>query len=61
MLPLLAYDRRNPGMLKYLLDEGHRVWPSNKTIEKLLKERLFEEVTKHCTEMSLLAAPPAQL
>lgn len=44
MLPLLAYDRRNPGMLKFLLDEGFRYWPSKKTLEKLLKERLFEEV-----------------
>ena len=61
MLPLLAYDRRNPAMLKYLLDEGHKVWPSKKTVEKLLRERLFEEVGKHCAEMALLAAPPAQL
>ena len=32
MILLLAYDRRNPQMLRYLLDEGHRVWPSKKTV-----------------------------
>lgn len=55
MILLLAYDRRNPQMLRYLLDEGHRVWPSKKTVQKLLRERLFEEVSRYCTEMSLLA------
>jgi len=54
MLLLLAFDRRNPSMLKYLLDEGHRVWPSKKSIDKLLRERLFEEITNYCTEDSFL-------
>ena len=27
LLLLLAYDRKNPSMLKYLLDEGFRFWP----------------------------------
>jgi hypothetical protein len=54
MLPLLAYDRRNPSLLKYLLDEGFRVWPSKKTLQKLLKDRLLEEVERHCTELSFM-------
>ena len=35
MLLLLAYDRRNPKLLKYLLDEGFRFWPPKKTVSKL--------------------------
>jgi hypothetical protein len=35
MLLLLAYDRRNPQILKFLLDEGYRFWPL-KTIPNLL-------------------------
>jgi hypothetical protein len=27
MILLLAYDRRNPIMLKFLLDEWFRFWP----------------------------------
>jgi len=57
LILLLAYDRKNPQILKYLLDEGHKFWPSKKTIEKLLKERLFEEVTRYCAELSLLPDP----
>lgn len=43
MLLLLAYDRRNPQILKFLLDEGFRFWPS-KTIPNLLQERLNEDI-----------------
>jgi len=53
MILLLAYDRRNHIILKYLLDEGCRFWPSKKTIEKLLKERLLEEVIRFTTELSI--------
>lgn len=52
MVLLLAYDRRNPQMLKYLLDEGFRYWPPKKTLKKLINERLLDEVTRHCEEMS---------
>jgi len=50
MILLLAYDRRNHVILRYLLDEGMRFWPSKKTIEKLLKERLLEEVIRFTVE-----------
>lgn len=49
---LLANDRRNPQMLKYLLDEGFRYWPPKKTLSKLINERLLGEITRHCEEMS---------
>jgi hypothetical protein len=48
---LLAYDRRNPLMLKYLLDEGFRYWAPKKTITKLLNDRLFSEVSRYCEEI----------
>jgi hypothetical protein len=41
-------------MLKYLLDEGFRYWPPKKTLEKLLKERLLEEISRHCSETALI-------
>jgi len=50
ILLLLAYDRRNHVILKYLLDEGVRFWPSKKTIEKLLRERLIDEVIRFTVE-----------
>lgn len=50
MLLLLAFDRRNATMLKLLLDEGYKFWPSKKTLEKLIRERLFSEVTRYCSE-----------
>lgn len=40
---LLAYDRRNSVILKFLLDEGYKVWPS-KCINMLLNDRLFVDV-----------------
>jgi hypothetical protein len=43
MLLLLAYDRRNPQILKFLLDEGYRFWPV-KTIMNMLEDRLNEDV-----------------
>jgi hypothetical protein len=54
MLLLLAYDRRNPDLLHYLLNEGFRFWPSKKSLEKLLNERLFEEITRYVVESALL-------
>ena len=39
MTLLLAYDRRNPQILKFLLDEGYKIWPS-KCINMLLNEKL---------------------
>lgn len=53
MVLLLAYDRRNPQLLRYLLDEGARFWPPKKTFEKLVKERLFEEIERYCSEAAL--------
>ena len=50
MLTLIAYDRKNPMLLKYLLDEGFKFWPSAKTIEKLLKERLFQDIIRFTIE-----------
>jgi hypothetical protein len=50
MLTLIAYDRKNPQLLKYLLDEGFKFWPSGKTVEKLLKERLFNEIIRFTIE-----------
>lgn len=54
MLTLLAYDRKNPQLLKYLLDEGYKFWPSGKTIEKLLKERLFNDIIRYTIEEASL-------
>jgi hypothetical protein len=45
MLVVMAYNKRNPTMLKFLLDEGYKYWPSKKTVEKLLRSRLIEELT----------------
>lgn len=53
MVLLLAYDRRNPQLLRYLLGEGARFWPPKKTFEKLVKERLFEEIERYCSEAAL--------
>ena len=50
MALLLAYDRKNPSLVKYLLDEGYKFWPSKKSIEKLLRERLMQEVENSCSE-----------
>lgn len=54
MILLLAYDRRHPLILKYLLDEGYKYWPSKKSVEKLLRERLFDEVVKYTIESALM-------
>lgn len=43
MTLLLAYDRRDPQILKFLLDEGYKLWPS-KCIDNLLGERLNSDV-----------------
>lgn len=43
MALLLAYDRRNSQILKFLLDEGYKIWPS-KCIDMLLNERLFNDI-----------------
>ena len=45
MLVVMAYNKRNPAILKFLLDEGYKYWPSKKTVEKLLRSRLIEELT----------------
>lgn len=45
MTLLLAYDRKDPQMLKFLLDEGYRIWPS-KSINNLLNERLNADVSE---------------
>jgi len=42
---LLAYDRKDPQLLKLLLDEGYRIWPS-KSIETLLTERLNADIAE---------------
>ena len=54
MILLLAYDRRNHVILKYLLDEGVRFWPSKKTIEKLLRERLLDEIIRFTVEQAMM-------
>ena len=54
MILLLAYDRRNHVILMYLLDECVRFWPSKKTIEKLLKERLLEEIVRFTVEQAMI-------
>ena len=43
LLLLLAYDRRNPQILKFLLDEAFRFWPL-KTTDFILQERLNEDI-----------------
>eukprot|EP00347_Sterkiella_histriomuscorum_P010472 403376151 len=43
MALLLAYDRRNSQILKFLLDEGFKIWP-NKCINMLLNEKLFADI-----------------
>lgn len=45
MALLLAYDRRNSQILKFLLDEGYKVWPS-KSIDMLLNEKLFNDISE---------------
>ncbi|CDW84307.1 UNKNOWN [Stylonychia lemnae] len=40
---LLAYDRRDQQILKYLLDEGYKIWPS-KCINNLLSDRLNNDI-----------------
>ena len=46
ILLLLAYDRRNPMILKFLLDECFRFWPLN-TVNNLLEERIGEEIIRY--------------
>ena len=43
MLLLLAYDRKNSTILRFLLDEGFRFWPQ-KTIVNLIEERINEDI-----------------
>lgn len=43
MALLLAYDRRNAQILKFLLDEGYKIWPS-KSIDMLLNDKLFNDI-----------------
>jgi hypothetical protein len=33
-----------------MLDDGYKFWPSGKTVEKLLKERLFDEIIRYTIE-----------
>jgi hypothetical protein len=54
ILLLLAYDRKHPAILRFLLDEGYKYWPSKKTIEKLLRERLLDEIAKYTIEMGMI-------
>ena len=46
MLLLLAYDRKNSTILRYLLDEGFRFWPQ-KTIVNLIEERINEDIMNY--------------
>lgn len=45
MTLLLAYDRKDKDMLKFLLDEGYKVWPS-KCIQIILNERLNSDIVE---------------
>jgi len=36
------------------LDEGYKFWPSGKTVEKLLKERLFNDIIRYTIEEASL-------
>jgi hypothetical protein len=50
LLLLLAYDRRNPQILKFLLDEAFRFWPL-KTIDIILKEKLNEDIKQYTSSI----------
>lgn len=43
LILLLAYDRRNGKILKYLLDELYMYWPLS-TLKHLLEERFNNEM-----------------
>jgi ankyrin repeat protein len=45
LLLQLAYDRRNPKILAYLLDKLYYFWPSS-TIDHLLNQRFNESVAQ---------------
>jgi len=43
LILLLAFDRRNSKILRYLLDELHMYWP-NSTVKYLLEDRFNAEI-----------------
>lgn len=45
LLLLLAYDRRNSRILKFLLDQMHMFWPTS-TVKQLLEDRFNSEVSQ---------------
>jgi hypothetical protein len=45
LILLIAYDRSNAKILKYLLDELYMFWPLS-TIKQLLEEKFNNEVMK---------------
>lgn len=46
MTLLLAYDRKDQEMLKFLLDEGYKIWPS-KCIPVLLSEKMNTDIQEY--------------
>lgn len=48
---LLAFDRKDPNMLRFLLDECFRFW-SKKTVNHLLEERIGEEILRFSSGIS---------
>lgn len=53
---LLAYDRKDPDILKILLDEGFRIWPS-KCLNTLLGERLNTDANDVCPQATSFFTP----